>query len=238
MILKSIDRFRTGLQDALKAGEQVAERLALAEVDTVIQTNLRGILIPTTVVAVLLGVAETSAALIGDPEIMRLVVTSILLVAGLYGSWALATGIISILPVLSVWAATRVSPRKLATLFLYELIVTRLQKAFNTSSGSPSVAGRLARYALRFSGRPSSWEGLAFRLADRIAPRMIRHALTQALLVLAPASAAWAYYRFKIVPDIVRDDIGLTFWSAFSYPVAALIDVIFGTSLRAMLLVG
>jgi hypothetical protein len=67
---------------------------------------------------------------------------------------------------------------------------------------------------------------------------MIRHALMQTLLVLAPASAAWAYYRFKIVPGIVRDDIGLTFWSAFFYPVAALIDVIFGTSLRAMLLVG
>jgi hypothetical protein len=238
MILKSIDRFRTGLQDALKAGEHVAERLALAEVDAVIQTNLRGILIPTTVVALLLGVAEASAALIHDPEIMRLAVTSILLLAGLYGSWALATGIIGILPVLSVWAATRVNPRRLATLFLYELIVTRLQQAFSTQQGTPSVAGRLARYALRFSGRPSSWEGLAFRLADRIAPRMIRHALMQTLLVLAPASAAWAYYRFKIVPGIVRDDIGLTFWSAFFYPVAALIDVIFGTSLRTMLLVG
>lgn len=236
MVLKSIDRFRTGLQDALKAGEQVAERLALAEVDTVIQTNLRGILIPTTVVAVLLGVAEASAALIGDPEIMRVVVTSILLAAGLYGSWALATGIIGMLPVLSVWAATRVGPRKLATLFLYELIVTRLQKAFNTSQGTPSVAGRLARYALRFSGRPTSWEGLAFRLADQIAPRMIRHTLMQTMLVLAPASAAWAYYRFKIVPEIVREDIGLTFWSAFFYPVATLIDAIFGTGLRVMLL--
>lgn len=236
MILKSLDRLRNGLQDALQVGEEVAERLALAEVDMVIQTNLRGILIPTFIVAVLLGIAEASAALIGNPETQRLVVTSIILAAGLYGTWALVRGIVSILPVLTVWAATRVSPRHLARLFLYQLIVTRLQSVFNTERGKPSVAGRLARYALKFSGHATSWEGLAFRLADQIAPRMVRHALTQALLVLAPAGAAWAYYRFKIFPGIIGEDVGLAFWSAFFYPVAALTDAIFGTQLRAFLL--
>lgn len=235
MIFKSIERFRNGLQGALQAGEEVAERLALAEVDTVIQTNLRGILIPTFIVAVLLGVAEASAALINNPETMRLVVTSIILLAGLYGTWALVRGIISIMPVLTVWSAVRVGPRKLARLFLYQLIVTRLHSTFNTERGKPSVAGRLARYALKFSGRPSSWEGLAFRLANQIAPRMVRHALTQTLLVLAPASAAWAYYRFKIFPEIIDKDVGLNFWSAFAYPIAALIDVLFGTELRSFL---
>ncbi len=236
MILKSIDRFRTGLQDALKTGEEVAERLALAEVDKVIQTNLRGILIPTTVVAALLAMAEAAAVFADDPETMRLAVTSIVLSAGLYGSWALASGIISVLPVFAVWSAARVGPRKLARLFLYQLIVTRLHTALRTEHGTPSIAGRLAGYALKFSGRAASWEALAFRLADQIAPRMVRHAITQTLLVLGPASAAWAYYRFKIFPGIINDDIGLNFWSAFAYPLAALSDLAFGTDFRAALL--
>jgi hypothetical protein len=238
MVLKSIEQLRVGLKEALAAGEDVAERLALAEVDAVIQTRVQGILIPSLVVAVLFAVIELAAALIGDPESLRLAVTSIALLTGLYGLWALASGLVEILPVLAVWAATRLSAHNLARLLLYQLILARLREAFTNAEGKPSTAGRIARYALQFSGRPSSWEGLAFRLADQIAPRMVRHAIKQTLLVLAPTAAAWAYYRLQIFPDIIHSQTGLGLWGAFLYPLAALIDLIAGTGLRTSLLTG
>lgn len=236
MVLKTLEELRGGLRDALSAGENVAERLAIAEVDAVIQTRVQGILIPSLIVGLLFVVAELAAALIGDPETLRLAVTSIVLAAGLYGSWALATGIVEILPVLTVWAATRVSPHKLARLLLYQLILTRLRDAFTNAEGRASTAGHIARYALKFTGRPSSWEGLAFRLADQIAPRMVRHGALRVLMVIVPVAAAWAYYRFQIFPDIIRSETGLGFWGAFVYPLAALIDAVAGTDLRGGLL--
>lgn len=236
MILKSIEKIRNGLQDALAAGEDVAERLALAEVDAVIQTRIQGILIPSFIVAVLFAITEVAARFIGDPETLRLVVTSILLTAGLYGTWALITGFIDILPLLAVWSATRVTPYKLAQLFLYQLILHRLRTALSNTEGKLSMAGRLAGYALKFSGRASSWEVLAFKLSGQIAPRLVRHALTQTVIVLVPVIAAWAYYRFQIFPDIIRSQTGLSFWGAFLYPLAALADALADTGWRAVLL--
>jgi hypothetical protein len=236
MGLKPLEQLREGLRQALETGENVAERLALAEVDAVIQTRVQGIVIPTLVVGALFGCAELAAALIGDQETLRVAVTSIVLAAGVYGTWALVAGIIEILPIVAVWASTRVGPHKLARLFLYQLILKALRDAFTNAEGRPSTASHIARYALKFSGRPSTWESLAYRLADQIAPRMVAHAALRVALVILPVLAAWAYYRFKIFPDIIKTQTGLTFLEAFLYPFAALCDAVFGTALRAILL--
>lgn len=236
MVIKPLEQLREGLRDAVKAGEGIAERLALAEVDAVIQTRVAGIVIPSIVVAVLFGCAELAAAFIGDEETLRVAVTTIVLAAGLYGTWALVMGIIEISPVLAVWAATRVGPKSLARLFLYQLILDTLRNAFTNAEGRPSAASHIARYALKFSGGPSSWESYAYRLAERIAPRMVAHAVLRVALVILPVLAAWAYYRFKIFPDLIKAQTGLSFLEAFLYPFAALCDWIAGTSLRAMLL--
>jgi hypothetical protein len=231
-----LEQLRAGLKDTLKAGEGVAERLALAEVDAVIQTRLQGIVIPSIVVAVLFACAELAAAFIGDEETLRVTVATIVLAAGLYGTWALATGFIEVAPVLAVWASTRIGPYKLARLFLYQIILNGLRRAFTNAEGRPSAASHIARYALKFSGQPSTWESLAFRLADQIAPRMVGHAVLRVVLVILPVLAAWGYYRFKIFPDLIRAQTGLGLLEAFIYPLAALCDVIAGTSFREMLL--
>jgi hypothetical protein len=238
MVLKSVEKIRGGMRDALATGEKLAERLAMAEVNAAIQTRLTHILIPTAIVALLLAATEAAAAFIGDPETMRMAVTSILLAAGIYGTWALATGLIEILPLLAVWTATRVGPKRLARLLLYDFLLRQLRQTFTDEGGKTSIGGHITRYALKFSGQPSSWESLAYRLADQIAPRMVRHGIMQTLLVLAPTVAAWAYYRFEIFPEIIRAETGLGFWSAFAYPLAALADVIAGTELRSALLRG
>ncbi len=234
MVLKSIEALRSGLQGALAWGEDVAERLALAEVDAVIQTRVQGILIPSLVVAVLFGAAELAAVVIGDAETLRVAVTSIVLAAGSLRHLGAGRRVSSTCCRSRRSGCRRgVTPHKLARLFLYRLILTRFQEAFTNAEGRSSTAGQIARYALKFSGRASSWEGLAFRLADQIAPRMVRHAALQIVIVLIPVLAAWAYYRFQIFPDIIRSQTGLGMWGAFLYPGAALIDLIAGTSLRA-----
>lgn len=236
MVFKSLEKLRSGLQAALKTGEEVAERLALAEVDAVIQTRLQGIVIPSLIIALMFAVAELTAIYVDDPETLRIAATSIVLAAGLYGVWALVTGFIELMPILAIWLSTRVSPHKLARLFLYQLILGRLRQAFTNAEGRQSAAGHLARYALKFSGGPSDWEGFAYRLADQIAPRMVRHALLRAVLVITPVLAGWAYYRFQIFPDIILAQTGLGMWGAFLYPFAAIIDLVAGTGLRQALL--
>jgi hypothetical protein len=238
MVLKTIEKIRGGIRGALTAGEDIAERLALAEIDQVIQARVSAILIPTVIVAALFALLEAAAALINDTEMLRLAVTTILLAAGLYGTWALVDGFIALLPVLSVWAATRLGPHGFARLLLYHLILRQLRETFTGTEGEATIAGRIAGYAMKFSGHAPDWETLAYRVADRIAPRLVRHGLVQTLLVLGPTAAAWAYYRFKLFPDLVRAETGLGFWSAFAYPIAALVDWIAGTDLRAALLLG
>jgi hypothetical protein len=236
MVLKTIEKIRGGIRGAFAAGEDIAERLALAEIDRVIQARVGSILVPTIVVAALFAILEAAAALINDPETLRLSVSTILMAAGLYGTWALVDGFIAILPLLSVWASTRLGPHGLARFLLYELIRRQLREIFTAPTGETTLTGKLAGYVLKFSGHAPDWDALAFRVADRIAPRLVRHALMQTLLVLGPTAAAWAYYRFKIFPDMVRADTGLGFWSAFVYPLAALVDWLAGTDFRAALL--
>jgi hypothetical protein len=133
---------------------------------------------------------------------------------------------------LSVWWTTRTSPHNLARLMLYELILRKLRTTFTTEQGAPTPVSHVVRYALKFSGAPASWESYAFHLADRIAPRMVRHGATQVVLVLIPIVIAITYYRVKIYPDIIYAQTGLGVWSAFLYPVAALVDWVTGSHLR------
>lgn len=236
MILKTLDKLRTGLRNAVSAGEGLAERVALAEVDAAIQTRVQGILIPTFVVALLFAVAQIAAAVIGDPETLRLATTSIVLAAGLYGVWTLMGSMGAALPVVAVWWAAPTTPHNLARLMLYELILTKLRQTFTSEEGRATTAGHVVRVALKFSGGPSSWESYAMHLADRIAPRMVRHGLLRAAMVVVPVLVAWGYYRLKIFPDIIHTQTGLGVWSAFLYPGAALVDAVAGTHLRQALL--
>jgi hypothetical protein len=235
MIIKTIEKLRSGLRGALDAGEGLAERVALAEVDAAIQTRVRGIIIPTFVVALLFAIVQLAAAFIVNPETLRFTTTSIVLAAGVYGLWTLGTGLIRAMPVLSVWWATRTTPHNLARLMLYELILRKLRTTFTSEQGTPTPVSHVVRYALKFSGVPASWESYALHLADRIAPRMVRHGTIQIAMVLVPILIAITYYRLKIYPDIIHAQTGLGVWSAFLYPVAALIDWATGSHLRQIL---
>ena len=237
MVLKSIEQLRRGLHDALSWGEDVAERLALAEVDAVVQTRVQGILIPSLVVAVLFAAVEVAAAMIGDAETLRVAVTSIVLAAGVYGVWALATGIVDV-------------PADRRGVAFHPADAAQACPALPLSAHPVAPAGgvhQCGREVLdRRPDRPLCAEILrpAFELGGAgLPPRRPDRAAHGAPRRLADGDGAHSGRAWpgpiiasQIFPDIIRSQTGLGIWSAFLYPGAALIDLIAGTSLRAGLL--
>lgn len=225
------------LEQALQRGEDILERFAQAEVDAFIHARLQAILIPALAVGAMLIAAQAAGAWLGGGEASRLAASSIALAAALYGGWSMAKGLRAALPIAALWASTVKSPWRLARLILYERILASFNRLFAQSDGQLTTLGSLALQALKFAG-PQSWEALAFRLANRLAPRLVNHAALRALLVLGPAMAAAAYYRMVIFPEMIRGETGLGPLAALAYPLAAAADALAGTHLRQTLLGG
>jgi hypothetical protein len=222
------------LEQAMQQGEDILERFARAEVDAFIHAKLQTILIPALIVGFLLIAAQAVAAWAGGGEASRLASSSIALAAAIYGGYSMARGLRASLPILALWWGTVRSPRALARLVLYERILASFKKLFAQADGQTTTMGMLALQALKLAG-PQSWEALAFRLANRLAPRLVEHAALRALLVLGPALAATTYYRMLIFPEIIRGGAGLGPWAALIYPLAAGLDALAGTHLREAL---
>jgi hypothetical protein len=222
------------LEQAMQRGEDILERFARAEVDAFIHAKLQTILIPAFVVGALLVAAQAAGAWLGGGEASRLTSSSIALAAALYGAYSMARGLRAALPILALWLGTVWSPWALARLMLYERILASFNKLFSQGDGQLTTIGSLALQALKFAG-PQSWEALAFRLANRLAPALVNHAALRGLLVLGPALAATTYYRMLIFPAIIRGETGVGPWAALVYPLAAAVDAIAGTHLREAL---
>lgn len=228
---------RHRLEQAVQRGEDMLERFARAEVDAFIHAKLQNILIPAIVVGVLLIAAQGAGAVLGGGESSRLASSSIALAAAIYGGYSMARGVKAALPIVALWLSTVKNPWALARLVLYERILASFNKLFSQGDGQLTTVGALALQALRFAG-PQSWEALAFRLANRLAPALVNHAALRSLLVLGPALAATSYYRLLVFPAIIRGETGLGPWAALIYPVAAAVDAVAGTHLREALLGG
>ncbi len=237
MVFDSIrEAVRSRLQSAADTGEVVLERLALAEVDAAIHAQLRDFLFKMAIFIALLAVVQITGRQIEPGETRLLVTTTLVLLIWIYGAWLLIEGVLAARPVLGAWLITRQHPYDLARLYLYNLILQTLRSTFTADDGKSTSVGTLTLRALRIIDAPQSWEGVAFRLADRLAPRLARHALSRVFSVAGPVLGAWAYYRFVIFPDLVLAGSGLGALDALLYPFAVLIDTLAGTELRATLL--
>jgi hypothetical protein len=228
---------RQRFEQALQRGEDILERFAVAEVDAFIHAKVRDTLIPALVVGTLLIAAQAAGAWLGGGEASRLAASSIALAAAVYGGYSMARGLRASVPVVALWSSTVASPWALARLVLYERILASFNRLFAQSDGQQTAMGALALQALKLAG-PKSWEALAFRLANRLAPRLVNHAALRALMVLLPALAAASYYRMAIFPEMIRGETGLGSVAALAYPLAAAADAVLGTHLREALLGG
>jgi len=236
MVFDTLRRsLRERLQSAADQGEHLLERLATAEVDAAIHAWLRDFLLHLGVFIALLALAQAAGAAIAQKDTRLVVTTTIVLALYAYGAWLVLSGLRQWRPIAAVWLTTRQGPVGLARFYLYGRILTQLRETFTAPDGRSTGIGQVMLQALRMIDAPRSWDGVAYRLADRLAPRLARHAGARVLSIFAPVAGAWAYYRFIVFPDLVRAGSGLGPWDALLYPIAALIDAVAGTALREAL---
>lgn len=233
MVFDALRRsFRDRLQSAADQGELLLERLATAEVDAAIHAWLRDFLLHIVIFIALLGLAQAAGGAIADGPTRLLVTTTLILAIYAYGAWLVVAGLWEWRPIAAVWLTTRQGPVGLARFYLYGRILTQLRQTFTGPDGRNTAIGGLLLQALRLIDAPRAWDGVAYRLADRLAPRLARHAAARVASVFAPVAFAWLYYRFVVFPEIIRAGSGIGPWNALLYPFAALIDALAGTELR------
>ncbi len=226
---------RERLQSAADQGELLLERLATAEVDAAIHAWLRGFLVHIVVFIALLALTQWAGGAIVDRNTRLLVTTTLILAIYGYGAWLVLTGLWAWREIAAVWLTTRQGPVGLARFYLYGRIHQQLRATFTGPDGRNTAIGTLLLQALRLIDAPRAWDGVAYRLADRLAPRLAQHAAARVLSIFAPVAFAWLYYRFIVFPEIIRAGSGLGPWNALVYPFAALIDALAGTNLRESL---
>ncbi|MDX2103092.1 MAG: hypothetical protein SF002_11180 [Alphaproteobacteria bacterium] len=226
---------RSHVTDALDGAEEVIERLALAEVDSAMFERAQSLTLPAFVIIALMGLGHAAGVAMGTAEGMRLVVSTIVLAAAIYAIHATVAGARAVLPYGLAWCATTRDVTGYVRLQIYAFLLGRLDASLRTATGETTIGSVVLRL-LSLSGGPRTVEALAWRLAVRITPVVLRHAGQRLLLVLGPILGAWAYYRFVVYPEMVQTDTGLSPWSAPLYPLAALCDAVFGTTLRSVLL--
>lgn len=223
---------RNRLQSAADQGEALLERIATAEVDAAIHAWLRDFLLHIVVFIALLALARWAGGAIAADETRLLVTTTLMLAIYAYGAWLVIAGLWAWREIAAVWLTTRQGPVGLARFYLYGRIHRQLRETFTGPDGRNTAIGALLLQALRLIDAPRAWDGVAYRLADRLAPRLAQHAAARVLSVFAPVAFAWLYYRFIVFPEIIETGSGIGPWSALVYPFAALIDALAGTDLR------
>ncbi len=226
---------RNRLQSAADQGEMLLERIATAEVDAAIHAWLRDFLVHIVVFIALLALARWAGGAIAAGETRLLVTTTLVLAIYAYGAWLVIAGLWAWREIAAVWLTTRQGPVGLARFYLYGRIHRQLRETFTGPDGRNTAIGGLLLQALRLIDAPRAWDGVAYRLADRLAPRLAQHAFARVLSIFAPVAFAWLYYRFIVFPEIIEAGSGIGPWSALVYPFAALIDALAGTSFRETL---
>ena len=233
MVFDTLRRsLRARMQSAADQGEHLLERLATAEVDAAIHAWLRDFLKHIAVFIALLALVQAAGEAIGERETRLAITTTVVLALYAYGGWLVLSGLWAWRPIAAVWLTTRQGPVGLARFYLYGRILRQLRENFTGPDGRNTAIGALLLQALRLIDAPRAWDGVAYRLADRLAPRLARHAATRVLSVFAPVAGAWLYYRFVVFPDLIRAGSGLGPWDALVYPFAALVDALAGTGFR------
>lgn len=137
-----------------------------------------------------------------------------------------------------LWWRLRVGPRQAVRLILFRVIARLLRDAEHRLAAGAQGQGLLGRNAFGLAqwlvATPT--DRIAWQLAEAVEPRILRHAANAALLALAPILLMFWVFRAVIVYGGLLDRAAhLGPIAAVFYPIAALIDLVAGTSLRALL---
>lgn len=132
----------------------------------------------------------------------------------------------------------RVGPRQAVRLLLFRTISRMLREIEDGLTDWADRKGSLTRGAVALAqwGAATPTDRIAWQLAERLEPRIVRHAVRAALLALAPTALMFWTFRWVIVYGQLLDRTAhLGPFEAALYPLATAADLIAGTGLRAWL---
>lgn len=132
----------------------------------------------------------------------------------------------------------RLPVRRFAMFFLYRAILRSMERVERAVEDGLEAAS----WYVRGGASVAKWwnsaprEQVAWRIAQATAPLMWKHAIRTAALSVAPLLLVISTFRMTVTHGILLNDAAhLGVLEAVVYPFAALADVAFGTSLRALL---
>lgn len=132
----------------------------------------------------------------------------------------------------------RLPARRLALFFLYRAILRSMERVERAVEDGLEGA---TWYVRGGAGLAKWWnsaprEQVAWRIAQATAPLMWKHTIRTAALCIAPLLLVISTFRMTVTHGVLLNDAAhLGVLEAAVYPLAALADVAFGTSLRALL---
>ena len=189
---------------------------------------------------VVVGVSVALAAIgwlgakLADPEPAVIAASLVLLAYFTHLAWKI--------PLLArlAWLALRLRlpPRRLVLLVLHRAILVGMRST--ERAVEDGLVG--AAWYVRGAAELGKWwasaphDKVAWRIAEATMPLLLRHALRAAALALAPLLLVVAMFRMSVTYGLLLDRAAhLGVLDALLYPFAAVVDLIFGTALRAML---
>ncbi|MFO1027649.1 MAG: hypothetical protein U1E70_20925 [Acetobacteraceae bacterium] len=227
----------TRLRATFDDGKSLSGPLGRALIDAFVMEGLVGIVWPSVVVLALILGCHALAVAMSSMEAERVLTGSAALLAVMWSIVGAVEACMLAWPHLRLWLATRLRPVAHVRLLLFQRLraIHHDWQASLPDSGYAAVAVREALKTLQAQTGLTP-DRAAFALADHLAPLLVRHLASRLGLALAPVVGALAYYRLVIYPDLLEHGPGGGPWSLALYPLAALTDLLFGTSLRAALL--
>jgi hypothetical protein len=139
----------------------------------------------------------------------------------------------------TLWWRLRIGPRRLLRVILFRIIMRgqeELEQGVQLLIQSGSLPLRMAHSVAAGLYATEQPDQVAWRLAESTEASILRHALrTLALALLPILSVFWAFRWVVVYGGLLGRTAHMGPLEAAVYPLAALIDLLFGTSLRTLL---
>lgn len=207
----------------------LGNELAQWKADSELLHAIQGMVLPAALALGAILIANPLITLLGGGvEPHRIVIGALALAAFIWACWVSVAGLVWFLGHLRLMLITSLWPRA-----YLRLVIAMMARDWLRAQSAAIAAGTWRSFLVSFQRQTNNQaEMLAARLADQISATLWRHVALRLGYVLAPMFVALIYYRLVVYPSF----LGANAWLSMLYPLAALIDGVAGTALRASLL--
>ena len=171
-----------------------------------------------------------------SPELDRILVGIVVLASLCWSVYGLTKGAKAAWPYVRLWFVTLLPPARYARLLIFQYVREQYAAITTMKAGEGFKTDVLKAAWEQFQNENRvEPEQVAFRLADHLAPVLVRHLLQRTAALVGPVLCAFVYYRLVIYLDIIARYTTIGPWSIAIYPLAALADGLMDTHLRTAL---